>query len=190
MKLRETTGSMVLEDWACRFTPANIIFRDLKTGRELREISLVAAQVKTVEQTGKNPRTGESITVSKTVCQQYLAAGNEALAYANTPDVVVFSPLRYGQIANYDAAEYMFKALFKQLRPKFQILFKPNVFIRVQEQTTEVEERALIDAGIQMGARKVFLYREPLSAVLDAAASWKLLRRGYVIHIEPRIENP
>lgn len=185
MKLREITSGTVLEDWACRFTPAEIILHDLRTGEELREISLVAAKVKTVEQTGKNPRTGEENTVSRTVLQRYLAAGNAARAYENTPDAVVFSPLRYGQIANYSAAEYMFKTLFKRLRPKFQLL-KPNIFIRVQEQTTEVEERAVIDVGVQIGARKVFLYQEPLSVVLDTAPSWQALRRGYVIHIEPR----
>ena len=60
--------------------------------------------------------------------------------------------------------------------------------MRVQEQTTDVEERAIIDAGVQSGARKVFLYQEPLSALLDAAPTWKELRNALVIHIESREE--
>lgn len=188
MKLREMSGGPVLEDWACRFTPAGIILHDLKTGEELREISLVAAKVKTVEQTGKHPRTGEETAVSHTVLQRYLAAGNAARAYENTPDAVVFSPLRYGQIANCDAAEYMFRDFMKRISPGIRF-FKPVLCVRVQDRTTQVEERAIIDAGIQAGARKVFLYQEPLSVLLDAAPSWQELRRGLVIHIEPRGEN-
>ena len=187
MKLKEQNIGTVLEEWACRFTPADIVLHSLKTGEEVREISLVAAQVKTVEQKGKNPRTGEEATAHHTVIHRYLAAGKAARAYENTPDAVVFSPLRYGQIAHYGAAEYMFKEFVKQLTPGIR-LFKPVLCIRVQEQTTEVEERAIIDAGVQSGAQKVFLYQEPLSALLDAAPTWKELRNALVIHIEPRKE--
>ena len=184
MKLLEAAGGAVLEEWACRFAPADMILHNLKTGEELREISLVAVQVKTVEQRGKNPRTGEETAASHTVIQRYLAAGKAALTYENAPDVVVFSPLRYGQNANYGAAEYMFKEFVKRLTPGIRLL-KPVLCVRVQEQTTEVEERAIIDAGIQSGARKVYLYQEPLSAIVDAAPEWKALRNALVIHIEP-----
>lgn len=187
MKLNEVNSGTVLEEWACRFTPADMTLRNLKTGEEIREISLVAAQVKTVEQKGKNPCTGEETTAHCTVIQRYLAAGKASLAYENTPDVVVFSPLRYGQVANYGAAEYMFKEFMKRLTSGIRLL-KPVLCVRVQEQTTEVEERAIIDAGVQSGARKVFLYQEPLSALLDATPMWKELRNALVMHIEPRKE--
>ena len=59
MKLREAHGGTVLEEWACRFTPADVTLHNLKTGEEIREISLVAAQVKTVERKGKNPGGGD-----------------------------------------------------------------------------------------------------------------------------------
>lgn len=185
MKLRDMAGGPILEDWACRFTPADLILHDLKTGEELREISLVAARVKAVERTGTNLWTGEQVTETHTVLQRYLAAGEAALAYEDTPDAVVFSPLRHGQIAHYDAAEYMFGDFLKRISPKIRLL-KPVLCIRVQEQTTEVEERAIIEAGIQAGARKVFLYQEPLSVLLDAAPVRSDLRNALVIHIEPR----
>ena len=58
MKMKEQNIGTVLEEWACRFTPADIILHNLKTGEEVREIALVAAQVKTVEQKGKIPARG------------------------------------------------------------------------------------------------------------------------------------
>ena len=187
MKMKEQNIGTILEEWACRFTPADVTLHNLKTGEDIREISLVAAQVKTVEQTGKNPRTGEEATGRHTVIHRYLAAGKAAQVYESTPDVVVFSPLRYGQIAHFEATEYMFREFMKQLTPGIR-LFKPVLCVRVQEQTTNVEERAIIDAGVQSGAGKVFLYQEPLSAFLDAAPMWKELRNALVIHIEPRKE--
>lgn len=51
---------------------------------------------------------------------------------------------------------------------------------------TDLEEWAIVDAGVQSGARRVFLYQEPLSTLLDAAPMWKELRSALVIHIEPR----
>ncbi len=45
-------------------------------------------------------------------------------------------------------------------------LFKPLVVISVPSGITEVEERAVIDAALQAGARKVFLVEEPVAAAL------------------------
>ena len=174
----------VLEEWECSFPSAHITLCDLRTGKQFYETSLVAARVKTVEQTGKNAFTGEESTVTHRVVTGYYAAGTEARSYENRPDAVVFSPFRDGQITNYDAAEFLFQSFLKRMCPKRQI-FKPVVCIHVQEHTTQVEERALVDAGVMSGARKVLLYQEPLTAILHAANDVKDLRNAYVIHIEP-----
>ena len=47
-------------------------------------------------------------------------------------------------------------------------LFKPRVVICIPSGITEVEERAVIDAGIQAGARRVYLIEEPLAAAIGA----------------------
>ena len=47
-------------------------------------------------------------------------------------------------------------------------LFKPRVLICVPSGITEVEERAVIDAGIQAGARKAYLIEEPVAAAIGA----------------------
>ena len=47
-------------------------------------------------------------------------------------------------------------------------LFKPNLVMCVPSVITEVEERAVIDAGTQAGAKRVFLIEEPVAAAMGA----------------------
>ena len=47
-------------------------------------------------------------------------------------------------------------------------LIKPRMIICVPSGITEVEERSVIDAGIQAGARKVYLIEEPVAAAIGA----------------------
>ena len=187
MQLKDGSGGTFLEEWALRFTPADVTLCNLRTGERMREISLVAVKVRTEKTPGKDLRTGEEKTVVRTLAQRYLAAGTAASAYEGAPDAAVFSPFRRGQIANYGAAEYLFREFLKRLSPGLHLL-KPILCIHEQERTTEVEERALIDAGIQAGARKVFLYQEPLSTFLKSTPLYKELRGGLVIHLDPREE--
>ena len=44
----------------------------------------------------------------------------------------------------------------------------------------------MIDLGILASAKKVFLYQQPLPALLDAAPGIHGLRDGIVFHIEPQ----
>ena len=47
-------------------------------------------------------------------------------------------------------------------------LFKPRIIICVPSGITEVEERAVIDAGVPAGARRVCLIEEPVAAAIGA----------------------
>ena len=47
-------------------------------------------------------------------------------------------------------------------------IVKPRMIVTVPSGITEVEERAVIDAGIQAGARKVYLIEEPVAAAIGA----------------------
>ena len=47
-------------------------------------------------------------------------------------------------------------------------LFKPRLLICVPSGITEVEERAVVDAGIQAGARRAYLIEEPVAAAIGA----------------------
>ncbi len=170
-----------LEDWSSHFPPAIITLHDAKTGRQIQEPSLVAAKIQSVEQASIYP--SEGVTTSDKMLERYLAAGNAALEYQNTPDVAVFSPLRQGQVAFYDAAEFMLKSFMERVSPGYH-LWKFVVCIHVQRQTTQVEERAIVDAALIAGARRVFLYKQSLSQMLGDMP--KYLRKAIFIHIEPQ----
>ena len=66
-------------------------------------------------------------------------------------------PLREGVISDYEMTERMIKEFIAKVQGIH--LFKPNVVICVPSIITEVEERAVIDAGTQAGAKRVFRSR-------------------------------
>ena len=97
-----------------------------------------------------------------------LKVGAEANAMlGRTPgNIIAMRPLREGVISDYDMTERMLKEFIKKVT-SFR-LFKPRVVICVPSGITEVEERAVIDAGIQAGARRVYLIEEPVAAAIGA----------------------
>ena len=97
-----------------------------------------------------------------------LAVGADAQSMlGRTPgNIIAVRPLREGVISDYDMTEKMIREFIKKVLG-FR-LFKPNVIICIPSVITEVEERAVIDAGIQAGAKKVFLIEEPVAAAIGA----------------------
>ena len=98
-----------------------------------------------------------------------LKVGAEAQAMlGRTPgNIVAIRPLREGVISDYDMTERMLKEFIHKVAGGFQF-FNPRVIICVPSGITEVEERAVIDAGIQAGARRVYLIEEPVAAAIGA----------------------
>ena len=98
-----------------------------------------------------------------------LKVGAEAQAMlGRTPgNIVAIRPLREGVISDYDMTERMLKEFIHKVNGGFS-LFKPRVIICVPSGITEVEERAVVDAGIQAGARRVYLIEEPVAAAIGA----------------------
>jgi rod shape-determining protein MreB len=74
--------------------------------------------------------------------------------------------MRDGAISDYDMTERMLKELVRKAL-SFSML-KPRIIISVSSGITEVEERAVIDAGVAAGARKVYLLEAPLAAAIGA----------------------
>ena len=81
-------------------------------------------------------------------------------------NIVAIRPLREGVISDYDMTERMLREFIHKVTGVS--FFKPRVIICVPSGITEVEERAVIDAGIQAGARKVYLIEEPVAAAIGA----------------------
>ena len=98
-----------------------------------------------------------------------LKVGAEAQAMlGRTPgNIVAIRPLRDGVISDYDMTERMLKEFIRKVTGGFH-LFPPRIMVCVPSGITEVEERAVIDAGIQAGARKVYLIEEPVAAAIGA----------------------
>ena len=97
-----------------------------------------------------------------------LKVGADAQAMlGRTPgNIVAMRPLREGVISDYDMTERMLKEFIKKVTT-FS-LFKPRLLICVPSGITEVEERAVVDAGIQAGARRAYLIEEPVAAAIGA----------------------
>ena len=109
------------------------------------------------------------VAVDKTT-NKLLAVGEDAQKMlGRTPgNIVAIRPLREGVISDYSITERMIKHFLTKVSNHgiFASLFKPRVIICVPSSVTEVEERAVIDAGMQAGASKVHLIEEPLAAAI------------------------
>ncbi|NLG52845.1 MAG: rod shape-determining protein [Clostridiales bacterium] len=82
-------------------------------------------------------------------------------------NIIAIRPLRGGVISDYEMTERMIKSFIKRVMGGFSLV-KPRVVICVPSGITEVEERAVIDAGRQAGARSVYLIEEPIAAAIGA----------------------
>ena len=83
-------------------------------------------------------------------------------------NVVAMKPLRDGIISDHEMTVRMLQEMFKTATKASLLTPKPRVVISVPSGVTEVEERSVINAAIEAGARRVFLIEEPLAAGLGA----------------------
>ncbi len=81
-------------------------------------------------------------------------------------NIVAIHPISAGVISDYEMAAQMQKELVSRIT-SFS-LFKPCVLCCVPSSITGVEERAVIDAAIEAGARKVFLLETGVATALGA----------------------
>lgn len=99
-----------------------------------------------------------------------LQVGTEARnMLGRTPgNVVAMHPLKEGVISDHGMTVRLLQNLFRRAGQKSLFLSKPRVVICVPSGVTEVEERTVINAAIEAGARRVYLIEEPLAAALGA----------------------
>jgi rod shape-determining protein MreB len=98
-----------------------------------------------------------------------LAVGDDAKRMVGrTPgDILAVRPMRVGVISNYDITEKMLKHFITKACGG-GIIMKPNVLLCMPSGATQVQKRAVIDASIQAGARKVYFIEEPVAAAIGA----------------------
>ena len=87
-----------------------------------------------------------------------LQVGTEARnMLGRTPgNVVAMHPLKEGVISDHSMTVRLLTALFRRAGQK-SLLSKPRVIICVPSGVTEVQERTVINAAIEAGARRVYL---------------------------------
>ena len=104
-----------------------------------------------------------------------LQVGSAARNMLNrTPgNVVAMRPLKEGIISDHEMTVKMLSEMFKTATKASVFTPKPRVVISVPSGVTEVEDRSVINAAIEAGARRVFLIEEPLAAALGAGLNIK-----------------
>jgi rod shape-determining protein MreB len=140
-----------------------LIFEDGK-GVVVREPSVVAVD----KNTGKILQVG--------------AAARNMLG--RTPgNVVAMHPLKDGVISDHEMTVKMLQTLFRQASRSSLFTPKPRVVICVPSGVTEVEERTVINAAIDAGARRVYLIEEPLAAAMGAGVDIRGSKGQMVVDI-------
>ena len=129
---------------------ANVLIYEAKNGVVVREPAVVAMD--------KN--SGRLLQVG--------AAARNMLG--RTPgNVVAMHPLKGGVISDQELTVRMLQEMFRAAAKANRFLTpKPRVVIAVPSGVTEVEERTVINAAIEAGARRVYLIEESLAAALGA----------------------
>ena len=92
---------------------------------------------------------------TSTDCIAKIGKDAQAMLGRNPSNIEVIRPLKDGVISRYDVTQKMIQYFIR--RACGNAVFPPRVVICVPTGISEVEERAVIDAGTQAGARKTYL---------------------------------
>jgi rod shape-determining protein MreB len=98
-----------------------------------------------------------------------LAVGKEAKEMTGrTPDTIrVYRPLKDGVIADFRVTQAMIRYFIDKVSGRFRF-FKPEILIGIPAGATSTERRAVIEAGINAGAKAVYVAKEPILAAIGA----------------------
>jgi rod shape-determining protein MreB len=101
--------------------------------------------------------------------REVIAVGHEAKSMlGRTPDSIeTVQPMRDGVIADFAAAEEMIKHFIRRAQGRRRF-GSPRIMICVPASATPVERRAVYEAALVAGARRVYVIEEPVAAALGA----------------------
>jgi len=156
--------SMFSNDLGVDLGTSNVLIYADGKGLVVREPSVVAVD----KNTGKILQVG--------------AAARNMLG--RTPgNVVAMQPLKGGIISDHEMTVRMLQVLFRAATKTGLFTPKPRVVVCVPSGVTEVEERTVINAAIEAGARRVYLIEEPLAAAMGAGLDIKGPKGHMVVDI-------
>jgi rod shape-determining protein MreB len=101
--------------------------------------------------------------------KKVLAVGSEAKnMLGRTPgNIVAIRPMQDGVIADFDMTEAMLKHFILCVHNR-KSLVRPRIIVAVPSGITQVERRAVREAGESAGAREIYLIEEPMAAAIGA----------------------
>lgn len=116
--------------------------------------------------------------------RKVVAVGLEAKdKVAKTPgNISSLRPLKDGVIDDFDTTETMLRYFLS--RPGLKsFMSKPRIVISLPYGVTDVEKRAVVEAGKSAGAKEVFLIDEPMAAAIGANLPIKEARGSMIVDI-------
>ena len=119
--------------------------------------------------TGITTREPSVVAVSKASGKILQVGASARNMLGRTPgNLVAMHPLKDGVISDHEMTVQMLQHLFRTTSRASLFTPKPRVVVSVPSGITEVEERSVINAAQEAGARRVYLIEEPLAAALGA----------------------
>lgn len=122
------------------------------------------------------------VAIDKTT-DRVIKVGKEAQEMlGRTPDsIVALRPFKDGNISQYDVTLKVLRYFIR--RACGNTLLPPRIMISVPTGISEVEERAILDASAEAGARKTFLVESPIAAALGAGLNIKTAIGNMIVDI-------
>lgn len=113
-----------------------------------------------------------------------LAVGDEAKEMVGrTPDnIVAYRPLKDGAIADYRVTEAMLKYFIDKVSGRMRFI-RPEVMISIPAGVTSTEKRAVVDAAMRAGAKKAYVIKEPMLAIIGAGVPIHKAQGNMIINI-------
>ncbi len=124
-----------------------------------------------------------SVIAVNTNTNKILAVGKKAYRMlGKAPDYIsVIRPLSNGVISDDEMTQCLIREFIHKVSGRQ--LLKPRIIICVPSFITDVESRAVIEAAMTAGGRKVYLIQEPIAAMLGAGVNMSKARGHLVVDI-------
>lgn len=124
-----------------------------------------------------------TVIAVNTETNEVVGVGSEALAMLGRtpPNIRAVRPLRDGVISYYTLAQEMIRRLIK--RSLRRVPGRPRIMMCVPSGITDVEQRAVVEAAREVGARDIYIIEEPVAAALGAGRDISKPRGTMVIDV-------
>jgi len=101
-----------------------------------------------------------------------------------TPDTIVASqPVRDGVIADFRVTEALLRIVLERAGGSAVRFLRPDVMVSVPAGITSTERRAVLEAALHAGARRVYLVKQPVAAAIGAGLPIAEASGHMIVHI-------